>query len=193
VVSADGRSNKILLRKADSRRRGSSQLERRYARWHQPLAGMQMLSGATTRAGDATHMRPRAAGDLGQGAARGCNDYRHAGDAFWHLQRETAKPGEMMKRAREDSNLYAVRVPRIAISPPPSSPPRLTTAPLASACGWCHQPPRGTFTPERLVMPGIRRRRRAFRPAVRSLQLVLSSLVAEPYPPQLVFAADTFG
>ena len=31
-----------------------------------------------------------------------------------------------------------VRVPRVAISPPASSPPRLTTTQLPSACGWCH-------------------------------------------------------
>jgi hypothetical protein len=44
-------------------------------------------------------------------------------------------------------------VPRVAISPPASSPPSLTTEQLPLACGWCHQPPRGTCTPELLVMP----------------------------------------
>ena len=48
---------------------------------------------------------------------------------------------------------------------PASSPPSLTTERLPSACGWCHQPPQGTRTPELLVMsrahrtcqfPGIR-------------------------------------
>ena len=48
---------------------------------------------------------------------------------------------------------------------PASSPPSLTTEQLPSACGWCHQPPQGTRTPELLVMsrahrtcqfPGIR-------------------------------------
>jgi hypothetical protein len=43
-------------------------------------------------------------------------------------------------------------VPRVAISPPASSPPSLTTEQLPSACGWCHQPPQGTRTPELLVM-----------------------------------------
>ena len=37
---------------------------------------------------------------------------------------------------------------------PASSPPSLTTEQLPSACGWCHQPPQGTRTPELLVMPG---------------------------------------
>ena len=36
---------------------------------------------------------------------------------------------------------------------PASSPPSLTTEQLPSACGWCHQPPQGTCTPELLVMP----------------------------------------
>ena len=35
---------------------------------------------------------------------------------------------------------------------PASSPPGLTTERLPSACGWCHQPPQGTRTPELLVM-----------------------------------------
>jgi hypothetical protein len=35
---------------------------------------------------------------------------------------------------------------------PASSPPSLTTERLPSACGWCHQPPQGTRTPELLVM-----------------------------------------
>jgi IstB-like ATP binding protein len=29
-------------------------------------------------------------------------------------------------------------VPRVAISPPPSFPPRLAATQLALACGWCH-------------------------------------------------------
>src|SRR5213078_1489076 len=45
-------------------------------------------------------------------------------------------------------------VPRVAASPPASFPPRLTTTQLPLACGWCHQPPQGTRTPELLVMPG---------------------------------------
>ena len=35
---------------------------------------------------------------------------------------------------------------------PASSPPSLTTEQLPSACGWCHQPPQGTRTPELLIM-----------------------------------------
>src|SRR6266511_4106500 len=35
---------------------------------------------------------------------------------------------------------------------PASSPPSLTTERSPSACGWCHQPPQGTRTPELLVM-----------------------------------------
>ena len=38
---------------------------------------------------------------------------------------------------------------------PASSPPSLTTEQLPSACGWCHQPPQGTRTPELLIMPGV--------------------------------------
>jgi hypothetical protein len=48
-------------------------------------------------------------------------------------------------------------VPRVAISPPASSPPSLATEQLPSACGWCHQPPQGTCTPELLVMPRAHR------------------------------------
>jgi hypothetical protein len=60
----------------------------------------------------------------------------------------------------------AIRVPRVAASPPASFPPRLAATQLPSACGWCHQPPRGTRTPELLVMlgalpgPGALQRRR---------------------------------
>ena len=46
-------------------------------------------------------------------------------------------------------------VPRVATSPPASSPPCLTTEQLPSACGWCHQPPQGTRTPELLVMSRV--------------------------------------
>ena len=35
---------------------------------------------------------------------------------------------------------------------PASFPPSLTTEQLPSACGWCHQPPQGTRTPELLIM-----------------------------------------
>src|SRR5512132_2320411 len=35
---------------------------------------------------------------------------------------------------------------------PASSPPSLTAERLPLACGWCHQPPQGTCTPELLVM-----------------------------------------
>src|SRR6266480_1112635 len=48
-------------------------------------------------------------------------------------------------------------VPRVAVSPPASFPPRLTTTQLPLACGWCHQPPQGTLTPESLVMSGVHR------------------------------------
>ena len=48
-------------------------------------------------------------------------------------------------------------VPRVAVSPPASFPPRLTTTQLPLACGWCHQPPQGTRTPESLVMSGVHR------------------------------------
>ena len=50
---------------------------------------------------------------------------------------------------------HAPCVPRVAISPPASFPPRLTTTQLPSTCGWCHQPPQGTHTPKRLDMPGV--------------------------------------
>jgi hypothetical protein len=46
-------------------------------------------------------------------------------------------------------------VPRVAILPPASFPPRLATTQLPLARGWCHQPPQGTFTPSPLVMPGV--------------------------------------
>ncbi len=49
-------------------------------------------------------------------------------------------------------------VPRVATSPPASFPPRLTTTQLPLTCGWCHQPPQGTPTPELLAMPGAQRR-----------------------------------
>src|ERR1700756_1418417 len=45
-------------------------------------------------------------------------------------------------------------VPRVAASSPASFPPRLTTTQLPLTCGWCHQPPQGTRTPELLVMLG---------------------------------------
>src|SRR5512144_2472796 len=48
-------------------------------------------------------------------------------------------------------------VPKVATSPPASSPRRLTTTQLPLACGWCHQPPQGTRTPELLVMPRAHR------------------------------------
>jgi hypothetical protein len=48
-------------------------------------------------------------------------------------------------------------VPGVAVSPPASFPPRLTATQLPLACGWCHQPPQGTFTPESLVMSGVHR------------------------------------
>jgi len=35
---------------------------------------------------------------------------------------------------------------------PASFPPSLATEQLPSACGWCHQPPQGTRTPELLIM-----------------------------------------
>ena len=41
---------------------------------------------------------------------------------------------------------------RSRLRTPASSPPSLTTEQLPSACGWCHQPPQGTRTPELLVM-----------------------------------------
>jgi hypothetical protein len=43
-------------------------------------------------------------------------------------------------------------VPRVATSHSGFLPPSLTTERLPSACGWCHQPPQGTCTPELLVM-----------------------------------------
>src|SRR5436305_4918357 len=45
-------------------------------------------------------------------------------------------------------------VPRVATSSPASFPPRLTTTQLPLTCGWCHQPPQGTRTPDLLVMLG---------------------------------------
>ena len=63
---------------------------------------------------------------------------------------------------------------------------------LPSTCGWCHQPPRGTCTPERLVMPGVHEGRRALRPAVPSSLVFLSSLQAEPHPPLIVLSVAVF-
>ena len=42
-------------------------------------------------------------------------------------------------------------------SPPASFPPRLAATQLPLTCGWCHQPPQGTRTPESLVMSGVHR------------------------------------
>ena len=49
----------------------------------------------------------------------------------------------------------AVRVPRVANSPPAFFAPSLTTTPLPSTYGWCHQPSQGTHTLERLTIPGV--------------------------------------
>ena len=71
-----------------------------------------------------------------------------------------ARPGRIAFYAQRTDDDHAADppcVPRVAISPPASSPPRLTTEQLPSACGWCHQPPQGTCTPELLVMPRAHR------------------------------------
>src|SRR2546430_9370019 len=47
------------------------------------------------------------------------------------------------------------RPPRSTLFPYTTLFRSLTTTQLPSACGWCHQPPQGTRTPERLVMPGV--------------------------------------
>ena len=47
---------------------------------------------------------------------------------------------------------YAIPVRWVTTSPPASSPPSLTTKQLPSTCGWCHQPPQGTHTPQLLAM-----------------------------------------
>ena len=67
-------------------------------------------------------------------------------------------PPRLIRAAHPTANgRDAPCVPRVAISPPASFPPRLTTTQLPLACGWCHQPPQGTFTPESLVMSGVHR------------------------------------
>jgi hypothetical protein len=63
-----------------------------------------------------------------------------------------ARPDRPAFYAQHAENPGGPCVPRVAISPPASSPPRLTTGQFPSACGWCHQPPQGTCTPELLVM-----------------------------------------
>jgi hypothetical protein len=73
-----------------------------------------------------------------------------------------------VRQARPDRHaFYAIPVRWVAISPPASSPPRLTTEQLPSACGWCHQPPQGTRTPELLVMPGVPDAARSAAPPLR--------------------------
>ena len=47
----------------------------------------------------------------------------------------------MPTRTRRRIGRRRGRMPRVAVSPPASFPPRLTTTQLPSACGWCHQPP----------------------------------------------------
>jgi hypothetical protein len=63
---------------------------------------------------------------------------------------------------------------------PASSPPSLTTEQLPSACGWCHQPPQGTRTPELLVMS--RAHRTCTFPRIRLKQAVRSGDTT-PYDP----------
>ena len=60
-----------------------------------------------------------------------------------------------LTRAALGHHADAPYVPRVAISPPASFPPRLAATQLPSTCGWCHQPPQGTCTPELLVMPRV--------------------------------------
>jgi len=60
---------------------------------------------------------------------------------------------------------------------PASSPPSLTTEQLPSACGWCHQPPQGTRTPELLVMS--RAHRTCQFPGIRLKQALLAGRRAE--------------
>jgi len=47
----------------------------------------------------------------------------------------------------------AVRVPRVAVSPPASFPPRLAAAQLPLACGWCHLLHRGLSPSSVLACP----------------------------------------
>jgi hypothetical protein len=62
---------------------------------------------------------------------------------------------------------------------PASSPPSLTTEQLPSACGWCHQPPQGTRTPELLVMSRAHRACGFSRTSARSVR---SGRIGEPRP-----------
>ena len=59
------------------------------------------------------------------------------------------EPPCLIRAAHRHRNGDRPCVPRVAVSPPASFPPRLTTTQLPSACGWCHQPPQGTSTPSR--------------------------------------------
>jgi hypothetical protein len=68
------------------------------------------------------------------------------------VQARPDRPAFYAQHAETASGPDAPCVPRVATSPRASSPPRLATEQLPSACGWCHQPPQGTRTPELLVM-----------------------------------------
>jgi len=87
----------------------------------------------------------------------------------------------------------AIRVPRVAISPPASFPPRLTTTQLPLTCGWCHQPPHGTHTRELLAMLGVHRG--APRPRIRATASSTARPLATahrgaPSPRQTNFRSD---
>ena len=71
-----------------------------------------------------------------------------------HRRAGSPGPPRLIRAAHRRRSAGAPCVPRVATSPPASFPPRLTSEQLPSACGWCHQPPQGTRTPELLVMLG---------------------------------------
>jgi len=64
------------------------------------------------------------------------------------------RPPRLIRAARRRRSDSTPCVPRVATSSPASFPPRLATTQLPLTCGWCHQPPQGTRTPELLVMLG---------------------------------------
>ncbi len=57
------------------------------------------------------------------------------------------RPASYAQPASSPTGSSAPCVPRVAISPPASFPPRLTTTQLPLACGWCHLLHRGLAPP----------------------------------------------
>jgi len=55
----------------------------------------------------------------------------------------------------------AVRVPRVAVSPPASFPPRLAATQLLLACDWCHLLHGGLSPPSVLACPAYKQKPRA--------------------------------